>query len=340
MVVVCLVIGGLLLSGSGGARQLIVPNQTDIQLPSGAWPRTLAFSDDGALWIAESGLDAIARLDPEGNLTQHPVPGGQPGIGLISPGDIVEGPKGGMWFAGFLTIGRIDPAGEITSWEFRSPQGANLGDPEAITVGPDGPLWYASEEVPPRINRIGTAGSITGTQLVSGGGGLYVAGIAQGPDGALWFTQSPVGDDDPPDAIGRVTTDGQYTRWPLPNSHSTPMRITAGSDGALWFTEREGNRIGRITTSGVITEFPLRPSLSPFDITSGADGALWFTTDTCLGRITTSGKVTTWAVANAKQLAGIAAAADGSFWLADGPADAVRHFTPPQFSAPPTADCS
>ena len=30
-----------------------------------------------------------------------------------------------------------------------------------------------------------------------------------------------------------------------------------GSDGALWFTESRGNAIGRITTSGAITEYAL-----------------------------------------------------------------------------------
>ena len=34
-------------------------------------------------------------------------------------------------------------------------------------------------------------------------------------------------------------------------------RITMGPDGALWFTETSADRIGRITTDGQITEFPL-----------------------------------------------------------------------------------
>jgi len=38
---------------------------------------------------------------------------------------------------------------------------------------------------------------------------------------------------------------------------SGPDQITAGPDGALWFTEARGNKIGRITTEGAITEFAL-----------------------------------------------------------------------------------
>ena len=38
------------------------------------------------------------------------------------------------------------------------------------------------------------------------------------------------------------------------------------------------NRIGRITTGGVITEIPIPTSDSvPYGVTSGPDGALWFT---------------------------------------------------------------
>jgi streptogramin lyase len=46
---------------------------------------------------------------------------------------------------------------------------------------------------------------------------------------------------------------------------SFPGSITAGPDGALWFTEPVGgvNKIGRITTNGVITEFPI-PTASSF----------------------------------------------------------------------------
>src|SRR5215470_6575495 len=36
---------------------------------------------------------------------------------------------------------------------------------------------------------------------------------------------------------------------------SDPFSVTAGPDGALWFTERFANKIGRIDTSGNITEF-------------------------------------------------------------------------------------
>src|SRR3954471_19246906 len=38
---------------------------------------------------------------------------------------------------------------------------------------------------------------------------------------------------------------------------SFPLGITAGPDANLWFTERVGNKIGRITPAGTITEFTI-----------------------------------------------------------------------------------
>ena len=43
-------------------------------------------------------------------------------------------------------------------------------------------------------------------------------------------------------------------RYPTPDAR--PIGITLAADGALWFCQNAGNRIGRITTTGAITEFP------------------------------------------------------------------------------------
>lgn len=64
------------------------------------------------------------------------------------------------------------------------------------------------------------------------------------------------------------------TELPLPSPDSRPGTIVAGPDGALWFAEGEGNRIGRITVTGTLTEFPVP---TPFGQPVGPDGNLWFT---------------------------------------------------------------
>ena len=117
--------------------------------------------------------------------------------------------------------------------------------------------------------------------------------VAAGSDGALWFAEYQA------NQIGRITTSGVVTEYPVPTSGSGPGDIVAGPDGALWFTETNGDNIARITTSGQITEYPIGNSLgfvpSPDEIIVGADGALWFTGSPAgLGRITTSGTMMLW----------------------------------------------
>ena len=76
---------------------------------------------------------------------------------------------------------------------------------------------------------------------------------------------------------------------------SEPWWITAGPDGALWFTEIDGNRVGRITTAGAVTEYSAGITGTNLEqITVGPDGALWFTEagGSRIGRITTAGVVT------------------------------------------------
>src|SRR6266498_4945348 len=68
----------------------------------------------------------------------------------------------------------------------------------------------------------------------------------------------------------------RVTQYPIPTPNSIPISITAGPDGNLWFAERDVHKIGKITTGGVITEYPLPIGGFPWDITAGPDGALWF----------------------------------------------------------------
>lgn len=57
-------------------------------------------------------------------------------------------------------------------------------------------------------------------------------------------------------------------------------RILRGPDRALWFIGDDGGQIGRITTAGAITQFPLSKADRP-DIAAGPDQAMWFTEAQC-----------------------------------------------------------
>ena len=87
---------------------------------------------------------------------------------------------------------------------------------------------------------------------------------------------------------------------------ASAMTITAGPDGNLWFTESSGNKIGRITTTGTITEFAIPTAKSlPVSITSSPDGNLWFTEEYGynIGKITTTGAITEFTSMSAEEQA-------------------------------------
>lgn len=122
--------------------------------------------------------------------------------------------------------------------------------------------------------------------------------------------------------------------FPLPTAASGPWGIAAGPDGNLWFTESEGNRIGRVTTAGVVSEFAI-PTLRsfPIDIAVGPDGALWFTEDGAgrVGRITIAGETTefpTGAFAVNDSTVGIARGPDGNMWFTEWDAGQIGRITP------------
>jgi hypothetical protein len=83
--------------------------------------------------------------------------------------------------------------------------------------------------------------------------------------------------------------------------------------------ESNVNRIGRISTAGVVTEFSIPTAESlPFGIAAGPDGNLWFTEflDNKIGRITSAGVITEFALHTPdSRVFLIAAAPDGNLWF-------------------------
>lgn len=104
--------------------------------------------------------------------------------------------------------------------------------------------------------------------------------------------------------------------------------VTKGSDGNLWFTEPGAGKIGTMTPSGAVTEYPLPADHAPVRaITSGPDGNLWFTETDRVGRITTSGVVTEFPVDPNAQLTGITSGPDGNLWFLDAADQKVGRVT-------------
>ncbi len=146
-------------------------------------------------------------------------------------------------------------------------------------------------------------------------------------------------------AIGSslVSAAPSFTEYPT-ESGSTPFGFVNGPDGAIWFTEINTSKIGRISTSGSLTEYAIpTPNASPQDITVGSDGALWFTeTGSKIGRITTSGVVTEFnlPIATANYGANqIVNGPDGALWFTESNVGGIGRMTTAgvysQYNLPP-----
>jgi streptogramin lyase len=110
------------------------------------------------------------------------------------------------------------------------------------------------------------------------------------------------------------------TEFAIPYSGNapSPVGITAGPDGHLWFTEINTKRIGRITTSGTVTEFPAALTNQPFGITTGPDGNVWFTEGNLIGRMTPNGVLTEFLLpAGGGSTAWITVGSDGNLWFVE-----------------------
>ncbi|MFL5798200.1 MAG: hypothetical protein ACJ77A_09735 [Actinomycetota bacterium] len=130
-------------------------------------------------------------------------------------------------------------------------------------------------------------------------------------------------------STGRPTTRGggqvvDYFFIPTPSSN--PRSIAVGSDGNLWFTEAAGDRIGRVTPSGVVSDFRVGKGNMPYKIIGGADGHLWFTDrgGNKIGTISTTGTLLhEYAVPSADSGPyDIAAGPDGNVWFTEGNSNA------------------
>jgi streptogramin lyase len=262
---------------------------TEFALGAGLYgPSGISAGPDGNVWFTEAGR--IGRISPAGVVTRFSA-----GLGSKSaPIGIAAGSDGNLWFTdrGANRVGRITPAGVIT--EFSAGITASISGP--ITAGPDGNLWFTeSSGTGDRIGRITPAGEVAEFPVGKNG----PTSITAGPDGNLWFTEMR-------DRIGRITPTGVVTEFRAGiSAGSYPGGgagggIVAGPDGNLWFTELNdaglaGNRIGRITPGGVVTEFSagISRGSAPNAITVGPDGNLWFTEfdGSRIGRITPAGVV-------------------------------------------------
>jgi virginiamycin B lyase len=117
----------------------------------------------------------------------------------------------------------------------------------------------------------------------------------------------------------------------VPTLVSQPQGITLGPDGNLWFTQFHTDKIARITSGGVVTEYSLPPNTGPWGITAALDGNIWFTEQTAnqIGRITPSGVITHYPLPTSGAVPmGITKGTDGNVWFTEFGKHKIGRITP------------
>jgi glucose/arabinose dehydrogenase len=283
-------------SGDGGPA-------TEAQLSR---PVGLAVGQDGSLYIADSRVHRIRKVDPNGIITAVAGDGwrGEHGVGryggdggpaiqasLNLPWGIAVGADGTLYIADTRNqrIRKVDAHGVINTiagdgynylgriGRFAGDGGpateASLKDPYDVAVGPDGSV-YIADASNSRIRKVNPAGVIT---TIAGSG--KIGGYGDG---------------------GPATEAG----------FSTPGRIAFGPDGSLYVSDSTDSRVCRIDPAGIIK-------------TIAGNGKVGYAGD--------GGPATE---ASFRQPLGIAVDAQGSIYIADRENHRIRKVCAPAPSQP------
>jgi streptogramin lyase len=217
-------------------------------------PQSITTGPDGNLWFTQTIFSRqslrtigsnIDRINPDGSITQFPLPSGGTKSTTPAVDAIVSGSDRALWFTDTQQgrIWRITTAG--TTAFFTMPHGS----PGGLAAGPDGALWTTATsfgQVGDQVTRLTTAGVLTEHPVTADGTNGATLGRIASAAGNLWFTGYDMTTSR--GSIYRATyrpTTGEFTltRFPFPVTTEIDG-LTAGPDGALWFT-RTDNQSGQ-----------------------------------------------------------------------------------------------
>jgi streptogramin lyase len=246
---------------------------------------------------------------------------------------IFPAPDGSLWFGVangipgearryVLGIERITPAGVISSI-------ADHLEARGFAMTADGSVWFTGGRF---IGRFAKDGTLTKFPMPESEVDVSFpeAEIVPGADGNLWFSASrspragSEGLGDSAITIDRVAPTGEITEFDLPDAGNLVAHIAAGPEGDIWFTAA-GDKVGRMTMSGTVSEFELPRYSDPYRIAAGSDGNVWFTETAegapAIGRMTPAGQVTHFPLPTSRlaSAGAIAAGPDGRLWFSYEP---------------------
>jgi len=267
---------------------------------------------DGNLWFVESQAGKVGRLTLAGEVEEFAMPHSISGITV--------GPDNSLWIAGAGALTKMTTSGTIVAaYPLPTPSDSARG----VLSGPGGALWFI-EFGTGKIGRMSPTGDLfVKSEFPVQNAAYAILKLAVGSDNSVWYTVCST-----KYVIGKMGLSGN-TEYPFP-THTCSTGLTAGPDGNIWFTEEEAHKIGRVTLSGTMTEFPVpAPGGAPGPNTTGPDGNLWFGAAGILGKITPAGTTSAFPLpSGVTGITVLVAGPNSGIWFVDGASNIIVRYLP------------
>jgi streptogramin lyase len=279
-----------------------------------------AAAPDGTIWIAEPSRHRIARVAPDGAVSEFRYAAPEPG----TPFAIAADGSGGAWFTDYLhgVVGRVEPGGTVrTLGHGPIPECT----PALPVVTSDGAVWYRESFAwRQRLARLAPDGTLR--EFPDAGGGPLVA---RGT-GVLTTTLQGLAEVAADGSVRILAPSGGPTIPPVPQDAANgpvinallveyPAAAATAPDGAVWLAST-GGELERVGPGGARRTVRL-PGLAPSSIAFDGKGTLWFTDaqHSLIGSVEPDGRVRT-------HTRGLTRWNSGPQWIARGP-DGAMWFT-------------
>lgn len=267
-----------------------------------------AMTPDGSLWLG-AGSDLL-HVTAAGSASAITIPSVVCGFATCTAtGSAAYRGDGTIWFTSqvlednqlgtgviFMNGSVIENGGAFVTYGYATKPVGNM------TVGSDGRLWFSYCGAGAVGCNLIAAGSGPGSSPQTYPLGNYTPNsIAAGPDGKLYLTEVGASGES---SVAQINTNGTIGhRFALPigsiSSSGTASGIATGADGRLWIVESGINKIARMTTNGVLTQYSIpTPHADARNIALASDKKLWFTEFGAnkIGSIARNGKIAEIAV--------------------------------------------
>jgi len=225
----------------------ITPNGTlTVKADLAIRPWGIVTGPGNKLWVSYlsfDNLEYLGALQADGTLQSFAMP-------YWTPGEMVLGPDGNLWFPLLDKIGRMTPLGEVSVFDLPVPTPVfGYISPGSLANGPDGKFVLTQNSVNtafcPSVPQGGTIAQIG----LDGSGAAYpmpqyassrAGGVAVGADGNIWALELNY----PTCNLVRRTGDGAFTRFSIDASCGT---VLADNDGNLWIPDSTNLQAIKVT---------------------------------------------------------------------------------------------